>query len=1306
MAPEERENPYEGLGTGGKFRKRPFRRTQTTPYDRPSTSLTNPNRNNNNNNNNGWFSKVVKPARKLITYSAHSIFSSLFRKRLPQSQFSGTETEQEVRNNHLEESAFVSINSSGKKQVTVGNGESDAQINCPDGGGLTELEKLLRQKTFTRSEIDHLTALMRSRTVDTPIREEEKRTEVVPSEPMLFSELKDEDPKTPIVENRIENHLPLTPYVTSSVPIEDVASPAELAKAYMGSRPSKVSSSIFGMRSPAAREDPAFLKSNDNLPLSSPVMSIVPRTVKHVGVHENGYPTARTRGRSAIYSMARTPYARIYPTSKGIGRAVEGEPSSSTHSTMDQDMLYGSKQGSVKRRSSALDNDVGSVGPIRRIRHKANLYSKGSGLPPSGSSLSIARSGLGVGAPQQPSSSMRKPIMWDEVKHSHMDLPEENVQDTRPSKSGPLPSKSSEMASKILQQLDKMVSPKEKSSESRLPNVNDKSSTKLSPSMLHGQTLRSMEAVDSSKSLDTVKDNRFNIAPGKLSDSAQKLASQIDKVENGHLKLLAPSDGLVPSVTNADSRNPRNQTNSAAKSVDSFVVKSASYPPQKKRAFHMSAQEDCLDMDDDAYSNGDMSSVLPVDNKMTSPNAMTVKDTFGTESVAQENTRSLSAVMASKSSTISEEAHDRTDDNADGSRVGAKVDVSTSLTSSISDPTFKPATATTRTSFGSHKSASPNGSSAIPPVFNFEPSKDITNSGTIFGLEKVVSSKGLDADVPLVNFGSIGNAGKVPQMLFTSSPVVGESTLPNSGASSDSKLGSSISSATVSAATDSMPKVRESGNVDAKTNIDSVKPSEIPVSSAVTTSLFTPPTSAFTFGQSNGSLAASSSLSSPFTSQNVFSSSPLAASSSSISANSTSSIISSSSSSFSNPLVASSSSMTSSFKFGSSIVPSTGLPVSSSVSEPVETKNREVVGNGNLSSTVFGSSSSAVGNTGSGLFGFSSSATTSQSQGSVIGSSSGSMFTAQASPATSGFATSTQTQSVPLGSSSSSSFFGLTGNTSFSSGNSLFPSTPATNAGFSFGSSSFPSSSSATNIFNSGTTFGFGTPASSSAVNSVSSNNVSSSSLFGSSSWQPRESSPFGSAFNQTSTASVASTSSPTMFSSTPQFSFTSAATTTSTQPTFGNPNSPFTFGSAPVNNDQMTTEDSMAEDTVQATPPATPVFGQQATPPATPIFGQQATPPATAVFGQQATPSATPVFGQQSTPVQSNFVFGASTTSGANPFQFASQQNTTPPNASPFQASGSVEFSAGGGSFSLGTGGGDKSGRRIVKVKGRQRKR
>ena len=112
----------------------------------------------------------------------------------------------------------------------------------------------------------------------------------------------------------------------------------------------------------------------------------------------------------------------------------------------------------VKHRSSVLDNDIGSVGPVRRIRQKSNLlYSIGSCSPISGSSSSVARGGMVKDAAQQPLSSMQKPA-------------KENVDDIIPSSSFPsLPSKSSEVASKILHQLDKLVSPKEKSSELRLP---------------------------------------------------------------------------------------------------------------------------------------------------------------------------------------------------------------------------------------------------------------------------------------------------------------------------------------------------------------------------------------------------------------------------------------------------------------------------------------------------------------------------------------------------------------------------------------------------------------------------------------------------------------------------------------------------------------------------------------------------------------------------------------------------------------------------------------------------------------------
>ncbi|CAK9172415.1 unnamed protein product [Ilex paraguariensis] len=70
---------YETGGAGGKFRKRPLRRPQTTPYDRPPTALRNPGR-----KSDGWLSKlVVDPASKLISSTAHYFFSTVLCKRLP-----------------------------------------------------------------------------------------------------------------------------------------------------------------------------------------------------------------------------------------------------------------------------------------------------------------------------------------------------------------------------------------------------------------------------------------------------------------------------------------------------------------------------------------------------------------------------------------------------------------------------------------------------------------------------------------------------------------------------------------------------------------------------------------------------------------------------------------------------------------------------------------------------------------------------------------------------------------------------------------------------------------------------------------------------------------------------------------------------------------------------------------------------------------------------------------------------------------------------------------------------------------------
>ncbi|ESW17368.1 hypothetical protein PHAVU_007G233800 [Phaseolus vulgaris] len=1287
MAPAREENPYEGGGGGGgfgKFRKRPLRKTQTTPYDRPPTALRNPNR------NNGWFSKLVDPAQRLIASSAHKLFGSVFRKRLPAPPGPAAppqEVVQEVRDHHQETALIVGNESSGKQKVV---GESSLQINCSDGDGLTELEKMLKQKTFTRSEIEHLTELMRSRTVGSSVGEERKNTEVIPSDPVLPHAQREEYLKTPALENVMD--LVSTPYV-AKVSVDDVASPAELAKAYMGSRSSKLSPSMLGIRS-SPREDPTLLRSQ-NFSQKSPIMSIVPRATTLTRVHENGFVTPRSRGRSAIYNMARTPYSRVHPGSvpKGARVDVEGEPSSSAHHVIDHHMHSGSKQGLLKRRSSVLDNDIGSFGPIRRIRHKSNLLSSNRlSLSHLGNPISIDRSGVGTDAAQQPSSSTQKPNLLGEARHTHSKLSAETVDDTMPSTSTPpLPSKSSEMATKILQQLDKLVSPKEKSP------------TKLSSSMLRGQALRSIETVDSSKFLDNILDKQLDDTLKNMSAGAPRLKSKIDETENGSSKLVAPTDAVIP--VDANATVPRKQDISILKSGDSSGKKTGYYPPQKKRAFHMSAPEDYLELDDEANPNGAVSPFSTSRKETTVSTALADKTASSIETAVLEKSPVSSGLVPSKFFTIDGKPQVRT---ADGSIVEEKVDVSTFITPSVSDPMFKPTTGAittaSNTSLGSNKST-PNGSVANSPLFNFgnngvpstertagvAPSKDTTKPSPLFGLEKVASPKEPGTEAPLVNSGFNKIVDKVPHVPFTFSSSGGESTVFKFGSSSDSIPRSLISSSPVAGAVDAMPKL-DLENAGAKSNIFtgfSTQSSEPAVSSALTPSS----TNIFTFGNNSnlniGPAASSTSpLSSVFTNNfadpNIFSSSSLATSNSSSSATvtstspctttSTPAVVAVTNNSSSSQ-VASLSPTTSVFKFGSTPLQSTSLPVSSSASEPLENKN-----------SIFGSSSAAVGSTGSGIIGFNSSVATtgsSQSLGSVIDTTSGSVPATLASSGTSLFATSSESQPVAFSSSASAPLFGLSGSTGFASGSSLFA-----------------SSSSPTNIFNAGTTSGQSTPAASSEANPVSSSSGPSSTVFGLSSWQPNKS-PFGSSFSSTSspssgfafgssfsssssstpgfsfgssTSTVTSTSSPMMFgssavASTPQFSFTSATATTNTQPAFGSSSPVFSFGSAPVNNDQMNMEDSMAEDTVQATPPATPLFGQQ---------------PA---------------------PLQSNFAFGAPTPTGATPFQFGGQQSIAPQNPSPFQASGSLEFNA-GGSFSLGTGGGDKSGRKFVKVKHRQRKK
>ncbi|KAG4150695.1 hypothetical protein ERO13_D04G019000v2 [Gossypium hirsutum] len=1292
----EESNPYDGgLGAGGKFRKRPFRRTtKTTPYDRPPTSIRNPS---GTGDRNGWLSRLVDPARRLITSSAHRLFASVFTKRLPppppqtpQALESGTN--QEPRENQPEATSKVPSVVQG---AIIG---CENPVNHTEESGVAELEKILKQKTFTRSEIDHLTRLLCSRSADIPGGNEEKRPELIS---VVSHDKKEEFPKTPVREHVTENHLISTPVVSSTVIDDVVASPAELAKAYMGNKTPKVSASRLGLQNQVPRGD-LTCPSNKNFPSMSSTMSLVPRSSGHVGNLGNSFVTPRLRGRSAIYSMARTPYSR----SSGTASDAFGGPSSSSQSAWEQKRISGSTQGVLKRRSSVLDNDIGSVGPIRRIRQKSNLLSSRNLSLPTSAGPSARIAGNSSAA---------------------LDTLAENGDNSSPGTSvTTVPSKSSQTASKILQQLDMLVSPREKSP------------TKLSPSMLRGQALKSIENVDSSKFLENMQDtDKLSGSCTALPGICESMSGKHDKAkENGSTMMVALPNKAVPAVNGADSNSLMKDNNMpSVKASDSSVIKSiVPQPQQKSRAFQMSAHEDYLDLDDDDYPNG----ATPAEGRGRLDNCLmeSVEKNAGiTSPVVEVAISSLQSPLFVSSSTpiadrgvvpsqsnaphmlsIGEKVVEAKQSNGAvtsfgfaSTNVGEVSSVTGSsgiklATSSDQKPENLSSCATTAPGTTNYLSDKTDKESNLNAIFCSTPETAVTSSvSTSISAGSKFKLGASAADVSTFNNGSCASSpfsfsspvpSLVPSNCQSSSSATATdndtsaATITSASATANASI-SFTSSPSVEASIPSFtgaPVFKFSSSGDPSTSVSTLSATSGEATESKTQDTKLGNVGIFPFGSTSAFTGSGSSI---FGGTSAASSSAGTTAEVANSGNSSSSGISSTimnsgsgffSSTFSpmtstsNGIFGGSSASTSTGNGifgGTSATTSTGTGLFGGTSAATSTGNGIFGGTSATStgSSIFGGTSLPVSGTGSifstkaagtatgsNVFGFSAPATstsTSQSQGL-------NPFNAvntQASAAGTGIGTSSQSTPIQFSSSASSPSFGLAGNATFSSGSSIFGSSATVAKPFSSGSS-------------------FGISSSSSETKSLSSSSGIAGGAFGST-WQAPKTPTFGSSsgFSFGSSTSVSAPSgassifgSSTGASSSSIFSFTSAAAATPSQPVFGNTSPGLVFGSTPSsNNDQM--EDSMAEDTVQASP-AVVTFNQQ------PI-----SPPA------------------------SGFVFGASNPPAAGSVPFGTQPSiAAPQNPSPFLASGSLEF-VGGGSFSLGTSGGDKSARKYVKVR-KQRKK
>ncbi|KAG1333899.1 nuclear pore complex protein NUP1 [Cocos nucifera] len=1362
---------YEG-GSGGKFPKRPSRRAPTTPYDRPPAAArgvrhpaaAEP-------GGSRWLSKLVDPASRIIARSASRLFSSVFRKRLAAPPAAPEE-------NHLsrqEDPELPSTNSSSEVGEQCGCGGEKAKDNCDapgaweemnlDIGGISELEHLLKQKTFTRKafsmiEFDRLTELLRSRTIEPStsqpavnyvneekanISEQVNQNKESTAEPSTSkpadSHDKKEKPNIPeqeaIASFRLRGSvttpvrlavlrfglayepdcsvlvqtewnsstLPSTkPYhavsgstmgrnenkcckpvlecvvlccvvpvlgmlggecVAGTVPIpeEEAASPTEIAKAYMGSRSSKVSPSTISRRSQIFQED-AAPQAKKSLDMAIAPSCYLPLTIAH---------------------------------------------------------RFDTTEQALKRGSSVLDSDVGSLGPLRRIRQKSDVMSPSrnihlqSSLPRN--LLPTPFVPLGRDANRGSASSIQKPLHLDgatelqDVENGHDRTPSAGVVS--------VPPQSSEMARKILQELDKLVpSPNEKSSEPKIIDGNE-SPSKLTHSMLRGRALKSMEDIDSSKFLKVQAYDNLDIPSSSYLKSIRSSTFQKQERagENGPSK---PDVTRLQAKPEALARNKSVISTTEAKpgmrSADFAISVAAAVPSQNKPSFQMSAPEVS------SYSSGLASAgedELISGSKTDRPEITKLERSLGSSSKSMPNSTLIldkrSEVKASDK-PVSEENAAFLFPTASPSSISSQMpsqpmptpllERSAQRKEEIAGHTFK---------FGSKDAQSSPLSSTMTAVSNpVSPKFGASNEApeTLLGGSK--SDRGGDQKAGDV-FKSCGNAAASLVLSGSTSPALfafGASTTPTL---SNGSLTTASSVPVISAA----PAMTFSDNAVTSvfsTSIVTSTSSGGPTFSSATPVSSTVPSFQFGSGASTGASTSATPSSPDQPDFNGLEEKSVKASPFGIS-----SFIASGSSAVHSSTGSNSAASATSSAFasmgpggGSSVVQASGLFSSTTSSSSLALSTPSVFsGDG-----VFGSGASArsssenlsVANSGS------------QSLPSTFGATGGSIFDTQAAATKPGTGVSHISQNSPsqFGSFNPQPVSGLPGSSSSGSTSSLFVSAATTTKPFgtssifpfstsagslsssasssvSFGptspfgaSSGFSFSSGALSSYSSGggtsfaptTYFGSSTSAFSAGAG-ISSSPVSSSSLaptaanmFNSSSQLPT-SSIFGSATPTPSTgfsfglSAPSSGSSPFTFgtSSGPAFPFTSAgaATSSTSSSPFGVQNPAASFGSGSPGNDQMNVEDSMADDTTQASAPVVPTFGQQTNFSATPSF----------MFGSPAAPSG-----------------------GPSIFQFGSQQNTNnPQNPSPFQASGSLEFAA-GGSFSLGSGGGDKSGRKIVRVR------
>ncbi|OUZ99886.1 hypothetical protein BVC80_9067g78 [Macleaya cordata] len=507
MEREEEATTSKGLyggerGAGGKFRKPSVRKPQPTPYKRPPPQTQT--ETHQRSDGGGWLSKLVDPATRFISSGATRLLPSFVSKTLFGSDADHSEANQDANDENLEHQSDIQISRSmgggqgpaGEDRTEFGS-DTDELIEekSSDGSSLSEIEQMLKEKTFSRQvghDLNRLTELLHSRIADRSDVEERSQTNpnMTTGAEATGGSLAQENLRTPVEERREVYSERVTgaistPHLQSSMRDQVGASPIDIAKAYMGARTSELG---LGSQSAILRDERTPLPSKSSIPSPSPKSSIYwPGAMVQ---DQRAYQTPQTqRSRIGLHNLPRTPYSRPAHT-RSTSKLQDGGNRSFNISPNQWKQSHTPNFGYSQVTSSSPNDGFRSVGPIRRIRHKFVETTPFRGA----NSSRPAVSGLNRVESSDASKGFL-PISNQNLEPGASTRNEINFQtvDSRPPSSSvgvsTVHPQSTEMARRILEHLDRTVpTPQKKAAELKLATSWRKSSSsEISTGMPNGQ---------------------------------------------------------------------------------------------------------------------------------------------------------------------------------------------------------------------------------------------------------------------------------------------------------------------------------------------------------------------------------------------------------------------------------------------------------------------------------------------------------------------------------------------------------------------------------------------------------------------------------------------------------------------------------------------------------------------------------------------------------------------------------------------------------------------------------------------------